>query len=85
MKGSISYILWFDPIDEGYFLLTSNIVFLIRENTDPILTLKIIELRKLVDFFGISIESDPTRLGKNNLYFLFIVSTPSLLYGRLHI
>ena len=31
-EGRISYILWFDPIDAGSFLLTSDIVFMKRGN-----------------------------------------------------
>ena len=41
-EGSIAYISWFDPITEEPFLLTSNIVFLKRENPDTILTGRII-------------------------------------------
>ena len=67
-EGSISYILWFDPITEGYFILTSNIIFLKEENPEPILTVKIIEWRKFIDYFGLSIEANPTRVNKKNLY-----------------
>ena len=46
------------------FLLTSNILFLKRENTEPILIIKIIEWRKFIDYFGLSIEANPSRVGK---------------------
>ena len=42
-KGSVSYLLWFDTITEGLFLLNSKIFFLKRKNPEPILTVKIIE------------------------------------------
>ena len=43
IEGSISYLLWYDPIPPGSDLLTSNLIFMIRENPDPILTVKRIE------------------------------------------
>ena len=46
------------------FLLTSNIIFLKRENTEPILIIKIIEWRKFIDYLGLSIEANPSRVGK---------------------
>ena len=65
-EGSISYILWFDPINAGSFLLTYNFVFLKKGNHEPISTGKIIEWRKFIDYFGLIIEADPYRLGKKN-------------------
>ena len=35
-EGSISHILWLDPITEGSNLLTDNLVALKRENSEPI-------------------------------------------------
>ena len=84
-KGSISYCLHIDPITEGYFLLTSNIIFMKRENTQPILTVKIIERRKLIDYFGLIIEADPSRVGKKNIYFVCIESTTIPSSVQLHI
>ena len=55
-NGSISHLLQLDPMNPGYVLLTFNFVVLKRENTDPILTVKRIERRKLIDHFGLSIE-----------------------------
>ena len=34
-EGIISYLLWFDTITEGCFLLTSNIIFLKRDIQSP--------------------------------------------------
>ena len=68
-EGIISDLLQIDTISAGYVLLASNLVELKRENPDPILTVKIIEWRKLIDSFGLSIEADPSRAGKKNVYF----------------
>ena len=84
-ERSISNILWPDPINTGYFLLASNIVFLKRENPDPVLKVKITEWRKYIDYFGLSIEEDPPRVGKNNVYFVPIDSTPRTSSGKIHI
>ena len=75
-NGSISHILQLDPINTGYFILTSNLVWLKRENPDPILTVKRIEWRKFNDYFGLSIEADPSRVGKKNLYIFHIYHIP---------
>ena len=77
---SISYLLWFATITEGSFLLTSNIVFMKRENPEPILTIKIIEWRKFIDYFGLSIEADPFRVVKENLFFPYQVYTKPFIY-----
>ena len=50
----ISYILHLDRITAGYILLTADLVALKRENSEPILTVKIIEWRKFIDYFGLS-------------------------------
>ena len=54
-KGSISHILQLGTITTGYVLLADNIIELKRENPDLILTGKIIEWRKFIDYFGLSI------------------------------
>ena len=54
-NGSISHLLKLYPIAVGSILLTSNLVALKRENTEPILTVKIIEWIKLIDYIGLSI------------------------------
>ena len=56
--------LWFDPIKAGSFLLTYNIIFLKRVNPDPILTVKIIEWGRFIDYFGLSIEAVPIQRGQ---------------------
>ena len=67
-----------------YFLLTPNIVFLKKVNPDPILAVKIIERRKFIDYFGLSIEADPYRLGKKNGCFFLIEYIPIPLSVKLH-
>ena len=37
------------------------------DNPEPILIVKRIEWRKIVDYFGLSIEADPSRVGKNDV------------------
>ena len=61
---SISHLLQLYPITSGSILLTNNLVALKRENPEPILTVKIIEWRKFIDYFGLNIEANPSRLGK---------------------
>ena len=51
----ISDPLRFDRIIAGFVLLTAKIVALKRESYDPVLSVKITEWRKLIDYFGISI------------------------------
>ena len=77
-KGEISDILRIDTITTGSILLTTNFVELQMENPDPILTMKIIEYRKLIHDFGLHIEADPFRVGKKNLYIFHIgyITTP---------
>ena len=77
-EGSISHILRLDPITSGSILLTVKIVALKRENSDPILIVKRTEWRKFVDYFGLSIEADPSRVGKKNLYIFHIGYIPVL-------
>ena len=63
---SISYILRIYNITEGYVLLNYNLILMKRENTEPILGVKIIEWKKFIDDFGLSIEANPSRVVKNN-------------------
>ena len=77
----ISHILWVDPINAWSILLTTKLVALKRENYEPILALKITEWRKLVDYFGYSIEADLSRVIKKNIYIVhirYIPRSPSL-------
>ena len=50
-EGSISHILWIDPIAVESILLTAKDFATKRENYDPILIVKITEWRKFVDCF----------------------------------
>ena len=40
---------------------------------------------KLIDYSGLSIEAEPSRVGKNNLHFVYIGSIQITLYGNPHI
>ena len=64
---SISHILRLDNITVGSVLLTSNLVAPKRENPEPILTVNRIEWEKFIDYFGLSIQANPSRVGKNNI------------------
>ena len=79
-KGSISHILWLDPITAGSILLTVKLVALKRENYEPILTVKRTEWRKFIDYFGLSIEGEPSRVKKMK-YILSILD----IYQDLHL
>ena len=68
-KGRIPHILRLDPITAGCVLLTAKLVALKRGNIEPILTVKRTEWRKFIDYFGLSIEAEPSRKVKNNVYF----------------
>ena len=52
IKGIISHLLRIYTITTGSILLTDNIVGLKRGNFEPILTVKIIEWSKFIDYFG---------------------------------
>ena len=77
--GSISNILRHDPITVGCILLTVKLVALKRGNSEPILTVKRIEWRKFIEYFGLSIEVDPSKVGKKNVLFSVLG-----LYQTLH-
>ena len=68
-KGIISDLLRLDTIPEGSVLITTNLVALKRGNPDPVLTVKRTEWRKFIGYFGLSIEADPSKVGKKNVYF----------------
>ena len=88
-KGSISHLLQLDTTTTGYFLLTSNLVALKRGNYEPILTVKMIEWRKFIDYSGLSIEASPSRVVKLNVYFVytkpFICKVPYIKASHLKI
>ena len=75
-KGSISHLLWLDPITAGSILLTANLVALKRGISEPNLIMKRTEWRKFIDYFGRSIEADPYMVGKKNVQFFHIGSIP---------
>ena len=76
---SISYILRLDTITIGYILLTTKLVALKGEHYDPIITVKRTEWRKFIDYFGLSIDTDPSRLGKKIMDFPYWVYTKTLI------
>ena len=84
-EGIISHLLQLDPINAGSILLTSNLFAPKRENYEPILTVKIIEWRKLIDYFGLIIEADPSRVGKKKIYTFHIGYVPGPSSIKLHI
>ena len=55
------------------------------KNHDPILTVKIIEWRKFIDYFCQSIETIASRAEKNIMYFIRVGYIPSPSYGHPHI
>ena len=68
----ISHHLRICHISARSFLITADRVSLISKNTDPILTVKIIEWIKFNDYIGLSIEADPLRVVKKNLIFFIL-------------
>ena len=84
-EGSISNILRLDTITPGSFLITTIIVALKEENSDPVLTVKRTEWRKFIDYFCQSIEADPSRVGKRGVYSVYIGYIISSSYVNLHI
>ena len=85
-EGSISHLLRLDPISACSVSLTSKIVALKRKNTDLILIVKRTERKKFIDYFGLSIESEPSRVGKKNVcFFLYWVYTNPFIYASPYI
>ena len=76
-EGSISDLLQLDPITAGSVLLSANLVALKREKPLTILTVIIIERTKFIDYFGLSIEADLSRVGKKNIDFILIRYIPN--------
>ena len=56
-----------------------------RGNPEPILIVKRTEWRKFIDYFGLSIEVDPSKMVKNNTHLVRIGSIPDTSYGNPHI
>ena len=68
-EGSISHLLRIYPITEGSISLSAALVALKRGNPEPILIVKITEWMKLIDYFGLSIDTDLSKVGKLNAHF----------------
>ena len=81
-EGVISHILRLDNFTPGSILLTTNLVALKRENYEPISIVKRTEWRKCIDYFGLSIDSNPSRVVKKNVYLVHIGYIPSTSYGN---
>ena len=67
------------------FLLTANLIYLIGRNYDPVLNVKRIDRRKFIDYFGLSIEDNSSRVGKKNLYVFHISYIPGPSLENPHI
>ena len=61
-----------DTITVEYASITTDLVLLKRKKSDPILTVKRTEWRKFIDYFGLSIKANQSRVGKKNAYFVHI-------------
>ena len=84
-EGSISYLLRLYPINAGSILITANLVATKRENYEPILIVKRTEWRKFIDCFGLSIDSDPSKVNRKKVHFFHIGSLPIASSVKLHI
>ena len=82
---SISRVLRIDPVHAGYILLNVKLISLKRGNYDPILTVKRTEWRKFIDYYGRSIESDPSRVTKKIIYIFHIEYIQRPSYVNIHI
>ena len=51
-EGRISHILRLDTVNAGSILITVKLVALKTESSEPILTVKITEWKKFIDYFG---------------------------------
>ena len=79
-EGIISDILPLDPIASGCVLLADDLVVLKRVNNEPILTVKRTELSKFNDYFGLRIQTVPSRVVKKRIYFPHWVYTKLFVY-----
>ena len=64
-------------ITAGYIVLTANLVVPKRENYDPVSILKRTEYWKFIDYFGLCIDADTSKVGKKNVHFVHIWSLPN--------
>ena len=81
-EGSISNLLRLDPITAGYILFTADLVAPKRKKSEPILTLKRTEWNKFIDYFSLSIEDNPYKVGKLNVHFVLIGYIPITSSGN---
>ena len=79
-EGSISHLLRLDPITAGSILLNVTKLPMKRGNSGPILTAKRTERRKFIDYFGQSIDANPSKVGKNSVHFVHIGYIPRTSY-----
>ena len=83
--GSISHILRLNSIASGSILLTAILVEMKKGNYEPILIVKRTEWRKFIDYFGLIIEADPSRVVKKSIYFFRIGYIPITSSVKLHV
>ena len=84
-QGIISHILQLDNITEGSMLLNVKPVALKRVTYEPILIVNRTKWRNLIDYFGQSIEADPSKVGKKKIYiFPYWIYTKTFIC-KLHI
>ena len=76
-EGIISHLLLIDIITSGHVILADNLFELKRETFELILTVKRTEWRKFIDYFGLSVEANPSSVIKKNKYFFPIRYIPS--------
>ena len=84
-NGIISYLIPLDPITSGSVSITAGLVFLKRENPEPILTVKLFEWRKFIDYFGLNIEAVTSKVDKKEVWFVRTGYIPSPSSGQPHI
>ena len=84
-EGIISHLLRIGPTTEGSILLIVKRVALKRRNYEPVLTVKRTEWGKFIDYFGQSVEDNPSRLVKKKIYIFYIGYIPIPSYVKLHI
>ena len=84
-KGIISHILWLDTLTAGSILLTVKLDALKGGDYKTILTVKRTEWRKFTDYFGRSIEDNPSKLGKKKIYIFHIGYIPRPSSVKIHI
>ena len=76
-KGRISHLLLIDIITSGHVILADNLFELKRETFELILTVKRTEWRKFIDYFGLRIEANLSRVVTKNKYSVKIGYIPS--------